>query len=54
MCIIDFMISLRKERSGGDTGAVTGEKLKDLEIEVAFWVKERNKIKKENNKFKQK
>lgn len=52
------MISLRKERTEGDTGAVTGEKSEDgnlnLGIGDAFGVKERNKISKENNKFKQK
>lgn len=52
------MISLRKERTEGDTGAVTGEKSEDgnlnFRIGDAFWVKERNKISKENNKFKQK
>lgn len=38
--------------------SVTGEKSKggnlDLEIRDAFWVKERNKINKENSKLKQK
>lgn len=52
------MISLKKERTGGDTEAVTREKSKDgnldLGAENAFWVKERNKSNKENNKLKQK
>lgn len=52
------MISLRKERAGVDTGAVTGEKSKDgnldLRVEDAFWAKKRNKTNKENNNLKQK
>lgn len=52
------MISLRKERTGGDTGAVTGEKSNDGNLDLgvghAFCVKERNKFNKETNKLKQK
>lgn len=51
------MISLRKERTGGDTEAVTGEKSKDRNLDLgtgdAFWIKERNNINEENKKLKQ-